>query len=557
MSDEDRWMQWTDTEISVKVQDLEASLRRLKDEDAQRASVADRNAKTLNALRDAVHDPGSFSSDAARDDARKLMVDCSQLSTELFKQGQHINEQRWHLVSQLQTFKALRVKRDPAYEFRQRLSGDIRHLSRNGKMGSLSEFKLLQGLGKGSFGAVFLVEHEIKEDLHGSEETSHHHSGRSKARRKIMAMKVVPQTTVAASAKRRRHLEIERRVMARVRDHPFIVTLQYALQSPSALYFLMDYCAGGDLFYHLCQRRTSDMPWFPEATVQFLIAEVVLALGHLHQNLIVYRDLKPENVMLDVRGHVKLVDFGLAKENVTSAHDDPMAPCGSAIYVAPEVLGFSGGYMVDWWSLGVLMFELLSGVPPWTTKDRKELFMQIRELPIQLPGHVSVGAKELILGLLDRNPARRLGAHGDAKEIQAMMFFPWSKSQWQQLEKMEVDPPFNPCAQTQRNPDGTTTKRVQLPINFDMEASVAAMRTLESIEKGTVGRTIATPRHLRRKNRRESLEEDGPTFEDPEHSQVAAADVLFDFEPVNGEIGRWQKRSARSPSMENTGADGS
>lgn len=121
--------------------------------------------------------------------------------------------------------------------------------------------------------------------------------------------------------------------------------------------------------------------------------------------------------MLDKDGFVKLVDFGLAKENVKLAFDDPVSPCGSAMYVAPEVLGFNGGFMIDWWSLGVLVYELLSGSPPWNTKDRKELFKQIREMPINIPRHASKETAEFIIGLLQRNPSKRLGSQGDAAQL--------------------------------------------------------------------------------------------------------------------------------------------
>ena len=146
---------------------------------------------------------------------------------------------------------------------------------------------MVEGLGKGSFGAVFLVEHAFRRD-----------KGQV-ARPQVLAMKMVARETVASSEKRVRHLEIERRVMAQVVGHPFIVHLHYALQSPSALFFVMDYCAGGDLFFHLCQLRHkpaagSGAKHFNEEEVRFFAAQVSCALGHLHQNLIVYRDLKPE-----------------------------------------------------------------------------------------------------------------------------------------------------------------------------------------------------------------------------------------------------------------------
>lgn len=157
-------------------------------------------------------------------------------------------------TNKLQTYEALLTYRrvaTSAFALRHSsLNEGGRTLSQNDNPGSLSSFKVLEGLGKGSFGAVFLVEHEFAVEDGGS---------RSRTKQ-VLAIKMVARDIVANSEKRVRHLEIERRVMCQVRDHPFIVTLHYALQSPSALYFVMDYCAGGDLFYHLCQLRHKPHP---------------------------------------------------------------------------------------------------------------------------------------------------------------------------------------------------------------------------------------------------------------------------------------------------------
>jgi hypothetical protein len=181
-----------------------------------------------------------------RDHARNVLLQCSRLSTQLFEQGVALRTRLLEETNKLHTYDALLTYRQAAttaFALRHSsLTEGCRTLSRNDNPGSLSSFKVIEGLGKGSFGAVFLVEHDFGNE--GGDNS-----------KQVLAIKMVARDIVANSEKRVRHLEIERRVMCQVRDHPFIVTLHYALQSPSALYFVMDYCAGGDLFYHLCQLR--------------------------------------------------------------------------------------------------------------------------------------------------------------------------------------------------------------------------------------------------------------------------------------------------------------
>ncbi len=159
----------------------------------------------------------------------------------------------------------------------------------------------------------------------------------------------------------------ERRIMGGI-DHPFVVALRFAFQTADKLYMVTDYCRGGELFFHLKKMRT-----FPEPMVRFFAAELVCALSHLHSLDIVYRDLKPENVLLDAEGHVHITDFGLSKDDVS----DPRGAttfCGTPEYLAPEMLinrksreGY--GKAVDWWSLGTLIFEMLTGWPPFYDKN--------------------------------------------------------------------------------------------------------------------------------------------------------------------------------------------
>merc|ERR1740123_1701446 len=209
------------------------------------------------------------------------------------------------------------------------------------------------------------------------------------------------------------HTRTERSVLGYVR-HPFVVGLQMAFQTRDKLFFVLDYCAGGELFYHL-QRLGK----FAEPRARFYTAELVLALAHVHALGVVYRDLKPENVLLDARGHVRLTDFGLSKGGVTLHAKGAHSFCGTPEYLAPEILARRGhGRAVDWWSLGALLYEMLTGLPPFYCRDREKLFEKIRKSDLTYPRHLSIPAVTVLRGLLTRDPKRRLGSgEKDSEEI--------------------------------------------------------------------------------------------------------------------------------------------
>lgn len=281
----------------------------------------------------------------------------------------------------------------------------------------LDSFKMIEVIGKGSFGKVFLVQ-EIK---------THY----------MYALKVLRKDNII-KRNQVEHTKTERNVLGYV-NHPFIVGLKMAFQSKDKLYFVLDYCAGGELFFHL-----SKVGKFQEPRAAFYAAEIVLALAHIHALDIVYRDLKPENVLLDAKGHVRLTDFGLSKEGISSSSSGATSFCGTPEYLAPEILSRQGhGRAVDWWSLGALLYEMLTGLPPFYCRDREKLFEKIRKGYLDYPRSLSARAQALLKGLLTKDPRRRLGSDSsDAEMIKKHIFF--EDTDWENLMRGNIPPPWNP-----------------------------------------------------------------------------------------------------------------
>lgn len=234
------------------------------------------------------------------------------------------------------------------------------------------------------------------------------------------------------------HTKTERSVLGYV-QHPFIVGMNMAFQSKEKLYFVLDYCAGGELFFHLGKEGR-----FPEARARFYAAEIILAISYVHSLDIIYRDLKPENVLLDAEGHIRLTDFGLSKEGISSSSSGAYSFCGTPEYLAPEILNRQGhGRAVDWWSLGALLYEMITGLPPFYCQDRERLFEKIRKSELNYPPSVTRPAVGLLKGLLTKDPTRRLGSGpADADDIKVHEFF--SPINWDKLMKGEVTPPWRP-----------------------------------------------------------------------------------------------------------------
>lgn len=286
---------------------------------------------------------------------------------------------------------------------------------------SVSDFDLIKVIGKGSIGKVFLVR---KVDTHV-----------------VYAMKVLRKSNVMRHGLEE-HIKTERLILEEI-EHPFIARLQFSFQTKDKLYLVTDYCSGGELFHHMSEHG------FSYELSKFYAAELVLGLEHLHALKVAYRDLKPENILLEASGHLRITDFGLSKLNVVS-DTGAQTLVGSPEYLAPEVYSMQQyGFAVDWWSLGVFLYEMLTGVHPFFDDNREHMVKKImtpnimREL---MPNTMPPEAASLICGLLTFNPAERLGSRG-VDEIRSHAFFagfPWDK-----LLRREVPPPWRPSVQNE------------------------------------------------------------------------------------------------------------
>ncbi|EFA78543.1 protein kinase 3 [Heterostelium album PN500] len=287
---------------------------------------------------------------------------------------------------------------------------------------AIDDFELLKVLGVGSFGRVFLV--------------------RKKDNQRLYAMKVLNKKEMMKK-KQIAHTNTEKMVLSTM-DHPFIVRLHFAFQNDEYLFMCMDYIPGGELFHHLQKAGR-----FPEELAKFYIAEVITSLDYLHSNNIIYRDIKPENILLDADGHIKLTDFGLSKSGITSVvggktGDGQFATtfCGTPEYLAPEIITGAGhGKAADWWSVGILLFEMLTGRSPFLASNRNDMYKAMIQGNLRLPMFLSPDSQDLLEKLLVPDPKKRLGS-GGVQEIQNHPFF--ELIPWRMLESKMITPPFKP-----------------------------------------------------------------------------------------------------------------
>lgn len=283
-------------------------------------------------------------------------------------------------------------------------------------------------LGEGTFGTVVLV--------------------RERATQKHYAVKVMNKSQLV-NEDQLDNIIVERQVLREAGPHPFIVECYSGFQTPQAVVLVLEYVPGGDM-YDLLKRHGC----LTDADTRFYLAEIVVALAELHRHNFVFRDLKLENILIDVAGHCRLTDFGLAGKVMSSSGSERQIfdISGTAIYQAPEMLAGKGhGRVVDWWALGVLAYVLLAGRPPFSGDTREALFKNISSHQLNLDedervSHISDVAKDFILRLLDKNPETRLGAAGnDAKDVQSHPYF--EGVDWDVVSQGKLEPPLSPGVQ--------------------------------------------------------------------------------------------------------------
>ncbi|XP_046343413.2 protein kinase C iota type-like isoform X1 [Haliotis rufescens] len=304
----------------------------------------------------------------------------------------------------------------------------------DGKQMTMDEFQLLRVIGRGSYAKVLQVEH--------------------KRSRRIYAMKVIKKELVNDDEDID-WVQTEKHVFETATNYPFLVGLHSCFQSPSRLFFVIEFVNGGDLMFHMQRQRR-----LPEEHARFYGAEICLALNYLHERGIVYRDLKLDNVLLDAEGHIKLTDYGMCKEGLGSG-DTTGTFCGTPNYIAPEILrGEEYDFSVDWWALGVLMFEMLAGRSPFDVVGNADnpdqntedyLFQIILEKTIRIPRSLSVKAASVLKGFLNKSPKERLGCHAQTgfADIQSHPFF--RAIDWDMMERKQIAPPYKPVIKSDRD----------------------------------------------------------------------------------------------------------
>lgn len=304
-----------------------------------------------------------------------------------------------------------------------------------------ADFQPLRCLGKGTYGTVLLV----KQQLTG----------------KLYAQKQFRKASLTVHKKLVEQTKTERAILESVNRHPFVVKLFYAFQDHEKLYLILEYAQGGELFTHLAEERM-----FSEEKASFYMAEMVLALEHLHTNLgVVYRDLKPENCLLDAEGHLLLTDFGLSKVAIDD-DDRCKSILGTVEYMAPEVIeGKKYGFAVDWWSLGALAFDLLTGSPPFKANNHAKILEKIVKQKLVMPYFLSADSKDLLTRLLRKDPSKRLGTNmpKDLIAIKKHRFF--RRIDWGLLARRELQPPIQPFITDPELAENFSSDFTELPLS--------------------------------------------------------------------------------------------
>uniref|UniRef100_A0A3B4FYG4 Protein kinase C n=1 Tax=Pundamilia nyererei TaxID=303518 RepID=A0A3B4FYG4_9CICH len=306
-------------------------------------------------------------------------------------------------------------------------NGEVKgHSAPEAKRMNLHDFVFIKVLGKGSFGKVMLAE------MKGTDE--------------VYAVKVLKKDVILQDDDVDCTMT-EKRILALARRHPYLTQLFCCFQTKDRLFFVMEYVNGGDLMFQIQRSRK-----FDEARSRFYAAEVTSALMFLHRHGVIYRDLKLDNILLDAEGHCKLADFGMCKEGILNGVTTTTF-CGTPDYIAPEILQeLDYGPSVDWWALGVLMYEMMAGQPPFEADNEDDLFESILHDDVLYPVWLSKEAVSILRAFMTKSPNKRLGcvmAQGLEEAIKLHPFF--REIDWTLLEQRKIRPPFKPRIKTKRD----------------------------------------------------------------------------------------------------------
>ena len=307
---------------------------------------------------------------------------------------------------------------------------------------SENDFTKIKLIGKGSYGNVFLVRYN-KNNM-------------------IYAMKVYKKSDLREK-NQENNTKSERNLLTQI-NFPFIVEVKFAFQTDSKLFLVQEFIQGGDLFFHIHSGQK-----FSTQKTKFYLVEIILAIDFLHKNNMIYRDLKPENILIDSKGHIKLTDFGLSKI-VTNIEEKSFTICGTLQYIAPEIISGEGyNESVDWWSLGIIMYEMLTGKLPFKfnfDNQEEQNDLNIYDKKIKFPSWIEENAKDLINKLLNKNPEKRLGSGKEgAENIKKHPFF--SDIDWNKALNKELRPPFIPKIENETDIKYFEKSLVESPVFSD------------------------------------------------------------------------------------------
>jgi serum/glucocorticoid-regulated kinase 2 len=281
---------------------------------------------------------------------------------------------------------------------------------------SLEDFQIMKILGRGSFGKVSLVQYK---------QTGEYYAMKSLKKDVLLDQDQVESTI------------LEKKILQSL-DHPFLVGMVFCFQTVERIYFVMPFIRGGELFQHLRTAR-----YFPEDKVRFYAASIGLALDYLHSKGIIYRDIKPENILIGEDGYLKLIDFGMAK--IIKNDEKATSFCGTPEYLAPEIITGEGhNRSADWWSYGILIFEMLCGIPPFYCDNNEKMYELIMHAELKFPKKIPISdnSKDLLKKLLVKKQNNRLGAKNGFAEIKEHPFF--SGFDFEALLEKKLPPPYKP-----------------------------------------------------------------------------------------------------------------